>query len=307
MRYTLKQLTYFVAVAEHKNISAAAKSVFISQPSISAAIHQLEDIFGADLIVRHHSKGVSLTSSGHQLLPAARSLLLHAEEFTQMGKQVGSALSGSLTLGCFTTLAPLFVPRIIGTFGEQFSDVNIEIHEGTIDELIEVLKEGKIEVALLYDLNLDDLIETQLLSEVEPYVLVSKSHRLSNRKSVSLSELVEEPMVLLDLPHSREYFGSMFQRLNIEPKIAQRSKSFEMVRGIVSQSNCYSILNIKPSHSYSYDGSEIKCISIKDDLVPLNFVLAYQKGIRLTKRAEVFVEHCKRMFREGDGFSISHE
>lgn len=296
MGFTLKQLTYFVAVAEHRNISAAAKAVYISQPSISAAIQQLEDKFGADLIVRHHSKGVSLTRSGHQLLPAARSLLLHAEEFSLLGRQIGSDLSGSLSLGCFMTPAPFFVPKIIKQFREEFPDIDVEVYEGDIDELMAVLKQGKIELAMLYDFNLDDGIETQLLSEVKPYVLVSTSHRLSNRKSISLSELAEEPMVILDLPHSREYFRSMFQELDMEPNISQRLKSFEMVRGIVSQSNCYSILNIQPSHNYTYDGSEIKCIKIKDDLEPLRFVLAYQKEQRLTKRAEVFVKQCRAMF-----------
>ncbi len=77
-----KQLRYLVTVAEHNNVTAAAQALYVSQSAISSAIAQLEAMFEANLIIRHQSKGVSLTPAGRNLVAAARNLLAHADELT---------------------------------------------------------------------------------------------------------------------------------------------------------------------------------------------------------------------------------
>ncbi len=111
MSFTLKQIRYFVAVAETGSITEAGRRLHISQPSVSAAIAELEDRFKVDLFIRHHAQGLSLTPAGARLFKDARSLLDHAEELRQGAVGLGQSMEGELHIGCFQTFAPIVMPR----------------------------------------------------------------------------------------------------------------------------------------------------------------------------------------------------
>ena len=113
MQYTLKQLGYLVAVAQYGNISVAARHLFISHPALSTAIAQLESSLGVPLLIRHHARGVSVTPAGRKFLTRARSLLGHANELELLGRELGDSVRGQLIVGCFVTLAPFFLPRLL--------------------------------------------------------------------------------------------------------------------------------------------------------------------------------------------------
>ena len=100
MQYTLRQLTYLVAVADHGSVTAAANALYTSQPGVSNAIAQLEALFGLQFFVRHHARGVSPTPAGQSFIAAARNLLLHAEDLEQQAQEISQSLRGAITLGC---------------------------------------------------------------------------------------------------------------------------------------------------------------------------------------------------------------
>ena len=116
MRFTLKQIEYFVAAVESGSITLASEQVHISQPSISAAISGLESEFGIQLFIRHHAQGLSLTSQGLRFLREAQSLLLQSEERTATATEISTRVGGVLSLGCLTTLYPLVVPEVLQAF-----------------------------------------------------------------------------------------------------------------------------------------------------------------------------------------------
>ena len=87
IRVTLRQLSYFAAVADAGSLAGAAKALHVSQPSISAALAVLEDTLEVDLFLRHHAQGVSLTPTGRQLLTTARAILAGAEDFEFAGRK----------------------------------------------------------------------------------------------------------------------------------------------------------------------------------------------------------------------------
>lgn len=299
MQYTLKQLQYFVAAAGHGNLTAAAESLHVSQPSVSAAIAQLEAVFEVQLLVRHQAKGVSLTPAGHRIAAEARGLLGHAADFAEGAKALGGSLSGTLDLGCFVTFAPFYLPRLLLEFAATHPSVRVSVQEGALDVLQDRLISGACELALLYRLGIRDTVETEVLTRLSPYALLGRDHPLAARKALSLKDLAPEPLVLLDLPHSRDYFRTMFVRAGIDPRITHRSLSFEMVRGLVANGHGYSILNLRPSGDLSYDGARVVCRPLRDPLEPLSIVLARVKGARLTRRALAFAAHCRDYFAAG--------
>src|SRR5258706_2065635 len=98
LRYSLRQLRYFVVTAELLSFTAAAKQLHISQPSISTALADLETSFGVQLFIRHHASGLSLTQAGRDMLGRARDLLKNAEELQTAAKEMDGGMSEAITL-----------------------------------------------------------------------------------------------------------------------------------------------------------------------------------------------------------------
>lgn len=293
MRFTLRQLGYFVAVAEANTLAQAAAQLNVSQPSVSVAISNLEIDLGVQLFVRHHARGVSLTPSGKRLLPEAQSLLRHADEFQTGVMEVSGGVSGNLTVGCFVTIAAMYMPKLITGFTRQHPGTSISLTEGNLDEITKGLQSSVFELALAYDLGLPASIHFELLSHATPYALLPRRHKLARQAEVSLSDLCNEPLILLDIPPSRNYFPALFSAENLSPKIGLSSPSFEVVRGMVGQGAGYSLLVTKPQSNFTYDGSKVISKPIAGDIQSTNIGLAWQQGLRPTRLMSAFVDYCR--------------
>ena len=112
MRFTLRQLEYFVATCDAGSVTEAALRIPVAQSSVSAAIAQLEAALDVQLLIRHHAQGVSPTPAGRKLLERARELLRDADGFERFAAELTEELTGTLQLGCLVTLAPLVAPRL---------------------------------------------------------------------------------------------------------------------------------------------------------------------------------------------------
>jgi DNA-binding transcriptional LysR family regulator len=153
-------------------------------------------------------------------------------------------------------------------------------------------------MALLYALELDATLESEDLTVIQPHVLLPVAHRLARQRSVSLKAIQDEPMILLDLPHSRDYFQQLFQHLGISPRIDHRTASFELVRGLVARGHGYSVLNLQPASELTYDGSRVRCLPIREKAMPLRVVLARLRNSRWTRRSEAFATSCRAFFSD---------
>lgn len=292
VNYTLKQLRYFSTVAKLGSVKLASEELHISQPAISNAVAQLEDTLGLQLLIRQHARGVELTPSGQQFLTACRGLLAHSEEVLAESRDLANAMSGVLSIGCFSTLGPFILPRLLREFNRVCPEVTFRTSEGNIAELQDSLIKGKTEVAILYDLSLDDRLESTVVAELYPHAIVSKRHKLAKRKSVRLDELVGDPMVLLDLPHSREYFKTIFDSFGLSPQIKHSTNNFESVRSFVANDRGFSLLNIRPAFNRTYDGSQLSTLEIKDDVHSLKVVVARLRDLHGTRRMKAFHDFC---------------
>ncbi|WP_420724179.1 MULTISPECIES: LysR substrate-binding domain-containing protein [unclassified Hwanghaeella] len=202
---------------------------------------------------------------------------------------------GSLRIGCFHTFGPFVLPEVLSTITPQL-DVELTLVEGDHRRILESLKSGETDIALMYDFDLGRDIETELLNELYPYVLLAENHPLAAQQSLSLADLVAEPMILLDAPPSADYFQSLFTKNGMSPNIRYRSASFEMVRGMVGRGLGFSILATKPASDISYDGCPLITRPLTDTVDPSRVVLATRKGKRLPKPAQAFASLCRDMF-----------
>jgi DNA-binding transcriptional LysR family regulator len=296
LRYTLRQLDYFVTTAELGSVANAAARLNVSQPSVSTAIAKLEAQFGVQLFIRHHAQGVSLTPVGRRLLANARALLRHATELQQNAEAAGEIGAGQLELGCFVPLAPAYMPALITAFSEVYPGVRIRLHEGVQDELVAGLTSGRFELALLYDLEIPEEFHLEVLAAAKPYALLPKGHALARRKAVSLAELAAEPMILLDVPPSRHYFTGLFRAAGLEPRITFSSPSFELVRGLVGQGRGCSILVTRPRQNRTYDGQEIVTRPLSDPVEASDICLARLAQGNPTRLMKAFTTFCRAWF-----------
>ena len=292
MAFSLKHLAYFVAAVEEGSVTFAARRLNISQPSVSAAIAQLEARFGLTLFVRHHAQGLSPTPAGRRLVVEARSLLAHAEELRQGALGLGEGLAGELQVGCFVTFAPLVMPGLLRTFGEAYPEIRISLHEEHLQGLVDGLRAGRFDCALTYDLGLGPDLEFQELGEVPLHALLPDGHILAREPTVSLADLAGEPLILLGLPQSREYFLSIFYSQRLEPRIAHETPSFEMVRGLVANGYGSAILHSRPPSDLALDGRRLADRPIREAVRPTRLGLARLARARPTRMVAAFAVFC---------------
>lgn len=202
----------------------------------------------------------------------------------------------TLRLGAFHTFGPYVVPQLIARLADRGSPVDLRLLEGDQRRIVEALRAGEIDLALLYDFSLGADIDVERLAALQPHVLLSEGYPLAQRTSLSLDELAPEPLVLLDAPPSGDYFLSLFRDSGLTPNVRYRARSFEMVRGLVGHGLGYSLLTTKPASNMSYDGCALTTRPLRDETAASHLALAYRSGARLTATAAAFAAECRSLF-----------
>lgn len=293
-RFTLKQLKYFVTVVETESFAEASRQLHIAQPSISIAIKNLEETFEQQLLMRHHAQGVSLTPAGRRFYEKAKELLRLSHEFEQNSRADNELISGTIAVGCFESAAPLYMPRLIAGFRKLYPDITLQLYDGEQHEIMHGLHRGRFDLAFLYDLELDNSIcKEKLNAPHKPYALLPAHHRLASRQRVTLKELSQEPMILLDAVPSKNYFISIFKSKGYHPEVAYSSPSIEMVRCMVGQGLGFSVLVTRPFTDQTYDGERLVQLDIEDEMEASTLIMAYLENNEPTHPAKLFMEYCR--------------
>lgn len=276
MRFTLRQLELFVAACELGSLTAAAERRHIAQSAVSSAIQTLERSLGVSLLLRHHATGVSPTAEGVRFLERARELMRTAEELDRFSSDLTTEVGGPLEIGCLVTVAPVVMPRLARSFLDRYPTVELHLTEAGQDELLAKLRTGAISLALTYDLDIDpSRFGHQVLLDLPPRALVAADSPLAGRTDgLSLAELAEQPLVLLDLPLSGEYFLALFRAQGIEPRVAHRSPHLEVVRSLVANGFGASLINIEPACLTSLDGGRLATLPLLGEHRPMRLGLA---------------------------------
>ena len=145
---TLKQLRYFEALARHGHFGRAAGACAISQPALSMQIRQLETALGAPLFERS-ARQVRLTGFGETFAPRVRDILRSVDELGELARAGQAAPAGRMRIGVIPTIAPYLLPTIIERLTKRFPELDIHIRETLTERLIEELKDGRIDTALV--------------------------------------------------------------------------------------------------------------------------------------------------------------
>ncbi len=306
-RLTLRQLEYLVAVGETGSITRAADRLNVSPPSISSAITQLEEELGLSLFVRQHAQGLSLTQGGHRVVDQARHVLNGAREIANIAADISGVARGPLAVGCLLTFAQLVLPRLRRGFESGYPDVRIVQKELNQAEILHALQRSEIDIALTYDMDIPTDLNFIGLVRLTPFALLHAGHELAERASVSIADLAELPMVLLDLPISADYFLSLFSAAAQQPRIVERTRDMAVMRSMVGNAFGYSIANVRPQSDMSPDGSPLVCVPISGPVRSLRMGLLTTHGAEKSRTVQAFIDYARDQVRSGAFDSIGGE
>jgi DNA-binding transcriptional LysR family regulator len=195
----VESLEVFRTVARHRSITAAAQALRYSQPAVSRQIAALEAETGARLFDRL-ARGVSLTEEGQRLLPHAEAILDRLATARQELAALRGLGSGRVRLGAFPTAVAALVPRALAAFREAYPDVALSLVEGRTPELLQRLRAGDADVAVVSappDRPLDTIhLDLHHLLDEHLLVAVPRHHRLARRRTVRLAELTADPFIV---------------------------------------------------------------------------------------------------------------
>jgi len=293
MSINLRHLNYLVTAAEHRSITDAAQTLGVSQPAISAAIKSLEAEYGYLIFVRSPAQGLAPTSAGKLFIARAQQMLDDLGDFDQQARGISQQLAGEIHMGCYFITAPFLLPNIVSRFCQDHSEAQITLHETDLAGVITDIKSGVTDVAVTYDMYLDNAVTLERLYRVKPHVLLSAKDPLARKRAVSLKDLEAKPMLLLDLAVTQEYFLNFFHMHKLQPDVRYRLKNFEMIRSLVGANLGFSFGFLPLSVDESYQGDQVVRKPLMEQLPEPAVCLAYSRQMQPTRILSVFMQSIR--------------
>jgi len=230
----LRDLRYFVALADTRHFGKAADRCFVSQPTLSAQIKKLETYLGVQLIERQPRK-VGLTDTGAKILPLARRMLQESDEIVAMARNEHDPLSGKLNMAFIPTIGPYLLPLVARKLRKQLPRLKLMLYEYQTQPLLEKLRAGDIEMGILaLPVPLDGLESRNLYDE--PFtVAVPSNHPLAKKAHVRIEDLNGESLLLLEDGHClRDQALDVCSMVDVKENEDYRATSLETLRQMVA-------------------------------------------------------------------------
>ncbi|HJV76452.1 MAG TPA: LysR substrate-binding domain-containing protein [Noviherbaspirillum sp.] len=240
MNIELRQLRYFVAVAEESHFGRAAARLHMTQPPLSQTIQSLEAALGTPLFART-KRSVTLTPAGAALLPEAQRLLQQANALPDLARRAASGESGLLSLSFVSTADYSILPPLLREFRERYPQIQIDLREATTDVQLEELLQGRIDAGLLIppmpDKAKAELDYMTVLSE--PLILAAPHdlRALRGKKTTSLKAVADMPLIIFPrriAPAFHDAILGCFRDAGLTPRIGQEAIQMQTIVGLVS-------------------------------------------------------------------------
>ncbi len=237
-----RQVEYFLAVAEALQFTKAAERLFVTQPTLSHQIAQLEKTIGTPLFDRI-GKSIRLTEAGKLFQTYAARAIKELEAGQTALAELEGLVRGTLTIGVIQSFSRTLLPPILGTFIGRYPNVRLRVREMTAAAIEHDLAQGKLDIgiafapAVLAETEVEPILDERLL------LVVGVDHPLARRKSVRLAELHGQPMALLGSEFStRALIDRHFQAVGAQPDVVCETNSIEVMFGAVTQSHLATII-----------------------------------------------------------------
>jgi len=232
---TIRQMQYLLTLYETRNFRRAAEICHITQPTLSAAIKEMEILLGLPVLDRSRKKSVIFTAFGEEVIDTAKTIMPQLDHLIDKAKQMAQPLSGPMRLGLIPTIAPYLLPDILPDLQKKFRNIDFQIVEDMSANLIKKLHAGKIDMAVLaFPYETDGL--NQMTFFEEPFYCAVQKGVFSKDQKLTLSDLDNHKLLLLEDGHClRDHALSACKMQDIEDKKTLSATSLLTLIQMVSQ------------------------------------------------------------------------
>lgn len=290
----LRQIKYFLTVAEERNITKAAKKLHLSQPPLSRALIDLEKEFNCKLLIRG-KRSITLTPEGLTLKRRGEQLIT----LTNMTKteilNMEQGLSGTLYIGHVDSDGPTLIAEWISTFKKIYPNVTYNLWCGTVDDLTDRLKSGLIDLAITMSPSSSDTIEGIKVFSEDWVAIIPSRHPLSKNKkpSVNVKELVDEDLIISSRKIRENEIREWFKPTNIEPHFIVKTAHSSNAAKLVAKNIGIALFPASVAKNISVDTDVV--IKKVTPTMKVDYLLSWNKEKELKALATKFIDHVKSL------------
>jgi len=291
----LRQLYYFVKVAQKEHVTQAAEELHVAQSAVSRQIHQLEEELGVKLFVQK-GRNLQLTPVGQLFLRRADGILRDLERSVQEIHEFLDPEKGEIRLGFPHSLGISLVPQVVASFKQNNPDVKFRFKQGMYPSLIRDLDKGEIDLAFISPMPNDhDLVCGKALLTEELYAILPQTHPLATREAISLTELKGDPFIVFSDGYSlRPIVMNACELAGFTPNISFESEETQTISGLVAAGMGVSLL---PKLAVEYVAPiPLSVVKLKDPVVTRTIGIIHRSNEKLPLVAKVFYNYLMNYF-----------
>lgn len=292
---TLKQLYYFQKLAQLQNYTLAAQELYISQPSLSYTIKELEKELNSPLFQKAgNGNHICLSPSGKLFLSYINEGLKNIEEGKSAVQQLITTQQNTLNIGYLHTSPLSSSSEIFQSFSQQPGCSQITIHQKIFNvepELLEQLKKHQLNFA--FCLNPGGGIEKFPVYQQELFVVVSKNHPLARHDSISFHEIKDEPCIQVGHADTiNQCLSAIYRQHNCEPLISSFAGNISVALTYVLSNNCYTVAPMLPT----FDFSKLAVLRIKEHPMSRSIYFAWRVNTEFRLQEQLFFDYIQKSF-----------
>lgn len=287
MKFTLRQLEFYIALAETLQVSKAASRCHVSQSSMTVALRNLEEALNAQLFLRQ-PKGIRLTLAGERFLIHARTIISNSHIALEDLHRQPETTAGKVRIGIAQTLSAYLLPEMLSDIENRFPLLEIDYFEATAPDLLTALRQQQVDFCLLLTSNIerDSNLEVETIIRSLRQLWIAPGHALLSQSIISLRDIEKLPFLMLETDQYPTVITQVWQHAGYQPSIHFRSNSFEAVRSLVAQGNGITILSDLVYRPWSLNGQRVIRRTIEDCITYMDVGVVTYTGQQLSVPAQ---------------------
>jgi DNA-binding transcriptional LysR family regulator len=294
----LNQLRVFFEAARSGSFTSAARKLCITQPAVTAQIKTFEDQCNLKLF-KKKGRSLYLSDEGSTLYEYTRKIFEYEREVEDVIEEMKKLKRGILRLGTSKAYARYFMPFLISSFHEAFPHIKVHLDEGSSLDIIHSLLELKNEVAVIAKVEEDPNITFLPFKQDQLMLILAPSHSLAKKKSVSVEELVNEPMIMKEIGSgTRKQVNELFSRKGLTPNVLMETSNTEFIKQLVQRGEGISFL-VEEAVAAEIREKRLATVPLAGEGLFLDVSIAYLKDQHLSHPARAFVDMLKKMATQG--------
>ncbi len=287
----------FYLVVKRGSCTKAAEELNVTQPAVTFQIKSLEKSLNMKLL-DFLGRKVQLSEAGELLFQYAEKIFGLVNDAEEKMKDFKKLMKGTLRIGSTKNYARYLMPSLLPAFQHKFPRIKVILDEGNSEDMARSVLEGKNELAVIAQLNLDRRIKSLFFSTVEFVLVVSPKHSFAQRQSISMKELNGEPVVLREKGSgSRAAILRKFQEYGIWPSVILEASSLDFIVGYVKQNRGISFM-FRPDIEEELEKGGLKVISIDEGNIIFFTDIIYHRERSLSPPAQAFLKMVEELKKE---------